>query len=177
MATSRSIKCYLDNERVANVPKVDGFNPTGFRVHHRARNDPRNPVLFRGFRFAEGGKSMRQQLDETGKIVTHGILFDKGSAVIKGESYKTLQEIGELLTGDAALRLSINGHTDSDGEDAYNLDLSKRRAESVRSYLLSNFSVNAERLECKGYGETDPIDTNATPEGKANNRRVELIKL
>jgi outer membrane protein OmpA-like peptidoglycan-associated protein/curli biogenesis system outer membrane secretion channel CsgG len=177
MATSRSVKCYVDNVRVANVPKIDGFQPTGFRLHHRPYNNPDNPVLFRGFRFAEGGKSMREQLDETGKIVTHGILFDKGSHVIKGESYKTLQQIGELLTDDATLRLSINGHTDSDGEDTYNLDLSKQRAESVRNYLISKFGVTADRLECKGFGETEPIDSNGSPEGKANNRRVELVKI
>ncbi len=78
MATSRSIKCYIDKERVGNVPKVEDFNPVGFRIRLRPYTDPRNPTLFRGFRFAEGGKSLREQLDETGKIVTHGILFDSG---------------------------------------------------------------------------------------------------
>ncbi len=177
MATSRSIKCYHDNVRVANVPKVDGFAPVGFRVRHRPYNDPNNPVLFRGFRFAEGGKSMRDQLAETGKVVTHGILFDVNSHTIKGESYQTLKEIGELLTEDANLRISIEGHTDSDGEEAYNTDLSQKRAEAVRAYLTSEYGVSADRLEAKGWGESKPIDTNGSPEGKANNRRVELVKL
>nr|MBN2277558.1 OmpA family protein [candidate division Zixibacteria bacterium] len=177
MATSRSIKCYFDEERVANVPKVEGFKPVGFRIHHRPYNDPENPVLFRGFRFAEGGKSMREQLDETGRIVTHGILFDVDSHKIKGSSYKTLQEIGELLQADANLRLSIEGHTDSDGADDYNANLSQKRAESVRTYLVNEFGISADRLEAKGWGETKPIDTNNSAEGKANNRRVELVKI
>jgi OOP family OmpA-OmpF porin len=92
-------------------------------------------------------------------------------------SYKTLAEIGQLMTDDAALRLSIEGHTDSDGEEAYNQDLSQRRAESVRAYLVSKYQVDGARLESKGFGESKPIDANTTGEGKANNRRVELVKL
>jgi OOP family OmpA-OmpF porin len=177
MATSRSIKCYVDKERIANVPKVENFNPVGFRLRHRPYKDPANPTLFRGFRFAEGGKSMRQQLEETGKIVTHGILFDSGSHKIKGESFKTLKEIGGLLADDAGLRLSIEGHTDSDGADDYNMTLSKNRAESARTYLINEYGVSADRLEAKGWGESKPLDSNDSSEGKANNRRVELIKL
>jgi OOP family OmpA-OmpF porin len=177
MATTRSIKCYVDEERVANVPKVEGFNPVGFRLRQRPYKDPKNPTLFRGFRFAEGGKSMREQLDETGKIVTHGILFDTDSYTIKGESYKTLKEIGQLLQDDPELRLSIDGHTDSDGSEEHNAALSQNRADSVRDYLISTYNIKPDRLEAKGWGESKPIDTNKTAEGKANNRRVELVKL
>jgi len=177
MSTKRSIKCYVDEVRVANVPKIEDFNPVGFRLRHRPYKDPENPTLFRGFRFAEGGKSMREQLDETGKIITHGILFDVGSYQIKGESYKTLKEIGQILQDDPELRLSIEGHTDSDGSDEHNLTLSQNRANSVRNYLISTYNIGPDRLEAKGWGESKPIDTNDTPEGKANNRRVELVKL
>jgi OOP family OmpA-OmpF porin len=177
MATKTSIKCYVDEVRVANVPKVENFSPVGFRVRHRPYKDPKNPTLFRGFRFAEGGKSMREQLDETGKIVTHGILFDVDSYKIKGESFKTLKEIGQLLQDDPELRLSIEGHTDSDGSDDHNATLSQNRANSVRDYLISTYNIEGSRLEAKGWGESKPIDTNDTPEGKANNRRVELVKL
>lgn len=126
MATKSTIKCYVDEERIANVPKVENFNPVGFRLRHRPYRDPDNPTLLRGFRFAEGGKSMREQLDETGRIITHGILFDIDSYKIKGESFKTLQEIGQLLQDDPGLRLSIEGHTDSDGSDEHNLELSQK---------------------------------------------------
>lgn len=178
MATKSTIKCYLDNVRIANVPKVEGFDPVGFRVHMDPwADDPKNPMLLKSFRFAEGGKSLREQLDETGRIVTHGILFDSGSDRIKGESYKTLSNIGMLLTDDPDLRLSIEGHTDSDGADDYNMDLSNKRAQAVRTYIMETYDIEGDRLEAKGWGETSPIDTNATPEGKANNRRVELVKL
>ncbi len=177
MATTRSIKCFVDNVRVANVPKVENFNPVNFKVRVYPYNDPDIPALIRNFRFAEGGKSFRDQMDMNGRVVTHGILFDSGSNVIKAESYKTLKKIGDLLTDDAALRVCIEGHTDADGADDANLDLSNRRSESVKSYLVSNFGVAADRLECKGLGESKPIDTNDSPEGKANNRRVELVKL
>jgi len=176
MATKRSIKCYIDNVRVANVPKVEGFDPVGFMIEIFPRDNPDNPTLFRGFRFAEGGKSMRQQLEDDGKIVTHGILFDSGSDKIKGESFKTLKEIGRLLEDDPDLRLSIEGHTDSDGSDDGNQALSQSRANAVMDYLTAKYSISAERLEARGWGESKPIDTNDTPEGKANNRRVELVE-
>jgi OOP family OmpA-OmpF porin len=178
MATKTTIKCYIDNERVANVPAVEGFNPSGLQVLMDPwRDEADNPMLIGTFRYAEGGKTLRQQLDEAGKIVTHGILFDSGSDKIKGESYKTLADIGGLLTEDPALRLSIEGHTDSDGADDANLKLSQNRAASVRAYLIDNYKVDGGRLETKGFGETKPIDVNTTAEGKANNRRVELVKL
>jgi outer membrane protein OmpA-like peptidoglycan-associated protein len=172
------MKCYIDNERVANVPAVEGFKPVDIGVSMDPwLDEPDNPMLVGTFRYAEGGKTLREQLDEAGRIVTHGILFDSGSDKIKGESYQTLKEIGQLLTDDPKLRLSIEGHTDSDGTDDYNLKLSQRRSESVRTYLIENYKVDGNRLESKGWGESKPIDTNNTPEGKANNRRVELVKL
>ncbi|HOP07528.1 MAG TPA: CsgG/HfaB family protein [candidate division Zixibacteria bacterium] len=178
MVSQRAMKCFLDQERVANVPRTDGFNPTKICLSLTTYSrDGKSPCIVRNYRFAEGGKTLRQQLDETGKIVTHGILFDSDSHVIKKESYKTLKNIGELLSEDAGLRLSIEGHTDSDGSDDHNLELSRQRAESVRNYLVANYGIAADRLESKGWGESKPIDGNTSPEGKANNRRVELIKL
>ncbi|TFH59124.1 MAG: OmpA family protein [Candidatus Zixiibacteriota bacterium] len=178
MATKTTMKCYIDNVRIANVPAMQDFKPMQLRVTADPyANDVDNPMLIGAFRYAEGGKTLRQQLDEEGKIVTHGILFDSGSDKIKGESYKTLADIGGLLTEDAALRLSIEGHTDSDGADDANLKLSQNRAASVRTYLIDNYKVDGGRLETKGFGESKPIDVNTSAEGKANNRRVELVKL
>ncbi len=178
MATKSTIKCYIDNERVANVPAVEGFHPTSIRVYMDPwLDEPANPMLVGNVRFAEGGKTLKEQLDEAGRIVTHGILFDSGSDRIQGESYKTLAEIGTLLTENPALRLSIEGHTDSDGSTESNQALSEKRAAAARTYLIDTYKVEASRLESKGLGESAPIDTNDTPEGKANNRRVELVKL
>jgi len=177
MATKSTIKCYIDQERIANIPKVEGFAPVGFRVEMNPYFENENICLIGAFRFAEGGKSLREQLDESGRIVTHGILFDSGSDRIKAESYKTLTDLGAMLAEDAALRVSIEGHTDADGADDANLKLSQARAVSVRAYLVEKHGIDGGRLETKGLGEGKPIDTNDTPEGKANNRRVELLKL
>jgi OOP family OmpA-OmpF porin len=178
MATQTTLKCYIDHERVANVPAVGEFKPVDIGVFMDPWLDqPNNPMLVGTFRYAEGGKTMKEQLKESGRIVTHGILFDSGSDKIKGESYQTLKEIGELLTDDPKLRLSIEGHTDSDGPAEYNMTLSQKRAASVKDYLVANYKIAPDRLESKGWGKSKPIDTNSTPEGKANNRRVELVKL
>ncbi len=178
MATKSTIKCYIDNERVANVPAVEGFQPTSIRVYMDPwLDEPDNPMLMGNVRYAEGGKTLKEQLDEAGRIVTHGILFDSGSDKIKAESYKTLADIGAMLTDNPTLRLSIEGHTDSDGADAANQTLSEKRAAAARTYLVDTYKIDAARLESKGWGEGQPIDTNDTPEGKANNRRVELVKL
>lgn len=177
MATKSTIKCYIDQERIANIPKVEGFAPVGFAVEMNPYFENEQVSLIGAFRIAEGGKTLREQLDESGVIVTHGILFDSGSDRIKAESYKTLTDIGTMLAEDAALRLSIEGHTDADGADDANLKLSQARAASVRAYLVEKHGLDGGRLETKGHGEGKPIDTNDTPEGKANNRRVELVKL
>jgi OmpA-OmpF porin, OOP family len=178
MATKTTLKCYIDHERVANIPAIDGFQPTGIRVKVQPGNaSAENPELLGTVRYAEGGKTLKEQLDEAGRIVTHGILFDSGSDKIKAESYKTLADIGGLLTGSPELRVSIEGHTDSDGAEAANLELSQKRANAVRTYLVDSYKIDAGRLEAKGWGEGKPIDTNDTAEGKANNRRVELVKL
>lgn len=177
MATKSTIKCYIDQERVANVPRVEGFAPVGFSVYLDPYHENSVNCRIGAFRYAEGGKTMREQLDEAGRIVTHGILFDSGSDRIKAESYKTLAEIGAMLADDPALRLSVEGHTDADGADDANLKLSQGRAAAVRTYLMEKNGIDAARLETKGFGESKPIDGNDTPEGKANNRRVELVKL
>jgi outer membrane protein OmpA-like peptidoglycan-associated protein len=179
MVTKSSVKCYVDNERLVNAPKSEYFKPTSFAIsiHGDDVDFEKEKIFFRNFRFAEGGKTMREQLDESGHIVTHGIYFDMNSDKIRGESYKTLADIAQMMTDDATLKLMIEGHTDSDGNDASNLELSERRAKSVRQHLIDTYKVSEDRLESKGLGETKPIDANTTPEGKANNRRVELVKM
>ena len=81
-----------------------------------------------------------------------------------------------MLKENADVKVKIVGHTDSDGDENKNLDLSKRRAESVKNTLTKEFGINESRMETDGIGETKPVSKNDTPAGKANNRRVEFIK-
>jgi outer membrane protein OmpA-like peptidoglycan-associated protein len=120
---------------------------------------------------------MRNKLLTEGKLVSYGIYFDVNKDVVKPESYGTLKEISTVLTENPDVRIKIIGHTDSDGADAANLDLSKRRAASVKDELSKNFGIDASRMETDGMGETQPVAPNDTPSNKALNRRVEFIKL
>ena len=120
---------------------------------------------------------MRSKLLTEGKLISYGIYFDSGKDVVKPESYASAKEIAAVLTENPDVRIKIVGHTDSDGQDALNMDLSKRRAANVKAYLTKEFSIDASRIETDGLGETQPISDNKNPEGKAKNRRVEFIKL
>lgn len=127
-------------------------------------------------RFAESTPDFSQMIASSGRYVARGILFDTDSDVIKPESGPVIKQIARGLETNPNLRLLIEGHTDSVGDAAHNLDLSKRRAEAVRSVLISQFSVDPARLTSAGLGSTKPVDTNDTPQGRAQNRRVELVR-
>lgn len=119
---------------------------------------------------------MAEALKRDGKIALRGILFDTGKDTLKPESDAVLAQIIELLKADAALKLSIDGHTDNMGAAKFNLALSKKRAESVKKYLVGK-GVAAARLKSEGFGDGKPVGANTTEEGRAQNRRVELVKL
>ena len=112
-----------------------------------------------------------------GKFSTTGILFDVNSAIIKASSYGTLKDIAAVLKENTAVNVKIVGHTDSDGDNIVNLDLSKKRAEAVKSILSKEFGIDESRMQADGKGETQPVVTNTNAESKAQNRRVEFIKL
>jgi len=107
--------------------------------------------------------------------VTHGILFDTGSDKIKPESLPTLKKILAILEENPDLKFSIEGHTDNEGRREINQPLSEKRASAVKSWLTGK-GLSEARLKTRGWGDTKLIDTNDTPEGRANNRRVEFIK-
>jgi len=122
-----------------------------------------------------GPAEMIEALEREGRIALHGILFDLDQATLKQESSQQLQHIVTLLLQYPDLQLEVQGHTDDQGDDAYNMDLSQRRAEAVRDYLRL-FGIDGSRLTPKGYGETAPVAANETEAGRAENRRVELVK-
>lgn len=117
---------------------------------------------------------MAKELLEYGRVILYGINFDYNSDVIRNESKPTLDKIIAMLKSMPDMQLIIEGHTDSDGTTEYNQILSEKRAESVKSYLVSA-GISSSRLFTKGYGESMPIAPNTTDIGKAQNRRVELV--
>lgn len=119
---------------------------------------------------------MAKIIAEQGKLALYGIQFDFNQATIKPESSQVLGQVAEVLKSQPSLKLSIEGHTDNVGKAAYNLDLSRKRAESVKDYLVSKFQIDAARLPTQGFGDSKPIAKNDTEAGRAQNRRVELVK-
>jgi outer membrane protein OmpA-like peptidoglycan-associated protein len=170
------MKVYLGERRVANVPNaIFPRSDTLFVAVSSASLE--RPILLGAVRIAGGGRDLYDRLARDGRVATQGILFASGSDRIRPESTPTLEEIGTMLTEHADLRLSIEGHTDSDGEEGFNQDLSERRAAAVKAYLVEEFDVDAGRLETAGFGESRPVADNTGAEGKQQNRRVELVRL
>ncbi len=120
--------------------------------------------------------SLMSSIKETGKVAVYGIYFDTGKSTLKPESDPTLQEVTKLLKSNPDLKLYVVGHTDNVGVYETNMKLSMERALSVVNALVSKYSINAARLTACGDGPTSPVATNDTEEGKALNRRVELVK-
>jgi OmpA-OmpF porin, OOP family len=120
--------------------------------------------------------SMANDINATGKVALYGIFFDTNKTDIKPESENAINEIAKLLQQNTNLKIYIVGHTDNVGTLEANMDLSKRRAESVISYLVSKHSIDANRLKGGGIGPLAPVASNKTDEGKAKNRRVELVE-
>jgi len=169
------LRVYLDQVKVFDLPKVfkPGFQCNQMRFELWAYAVP----MITNFRIAAGLPDMRNKLLTDGKLVTYGIYFDVNKDVVKPESYGTLKEISKILNEVPDVKVKIFGHTDADGDDAKNMDLSKRRAASVKAELVKTFGVKADQLSTDGLGETKPVAPNDTPVNKALNRRVEFIKL
>jgi len=171
----RSLKLYLDEERILNIPNL-GFLPKMFSIGGHFDDRYIKMSSIKNIRVNEGGKKLYDRILAEGKFVTRGILFDVNKATINGESMGTINEIVKLMNAHPDLNFRIEGHTDSDGDESFNQKLSEDRAAAVKSMLVS-IGIDASRLESKGWGESKPLSENSTPEGKANNRRVEFIKI
>lgn len=167
------VRLYQEQNKIIDLPKAFPANSVKMdriRFEYGA-------AMISNIRIAVGAPDMRNKLMTEGKLVTYGIYFDVNKDVVKPESYGTLKEIAAILNEVPDVQVSIVGHTDSDGADAANLDLSKRRAAAVKKELINSFGVNGDRLVTDGLGESQPVAPNDSPANKALNRRVEFIKL
>jgi outer membrane protein OmpA-like peptidoglycan-associated protein len=168
------LKLYANEKRALNVPnaKLGRSNRIYVYLNGWSAEQPR---MIANVRVNAGGRELYDALSADGRVATQGILFDTGSDRIKPESTPTLQEIADMLTQHGDLRLTIEGHTDNVGNPASNKSLSEQRAAAVKTYLVSK-GIDASRIETAGLGDTKPAAPNTTPEGRQQNRRVELVR-
>ncbi len=177
------LRIYINETKILDIPQA--FDATqkynafkfGSKYMNFSSNDNPDEFMVSNLRYAVGAPDTRSKLIVDGKLVTRGILFNVNSDVIQASSYGTVKEIAEVLKQNPEVKVKIVGHTDSDGDADINLQLSQKRAEAVKNMLVSEFKIDASRMETEGKGEAEPSDPNTTPVGKANNRRVEFLKI
>jgi uncharacterized protein len=167
------LRVYINGERAVDVNQVELPPLTGAELGPEYGEAK---LGYRMVRFAESTPDFSQVISSSGRYVTHGIQFDTDSDRLKPESAPIIKSVARGLETNPNLKLQIEGHTDSTGNADHNLDLSKRRAEAVKAMLVSQFKVDAARLTTVGLGATKPIDSNDTPQGRAQNRRVEFVR-
>jgi outer membrane protein OmpA-like peptidoglycan-associated protein len=172
------LQVYINENRVmdANQIELPELGSVALQTQAGVGRGESGTFGIRLLRFAESTPDFSQVISSSGRYVTHGILFDTDSDRLKSESAAVIKSIAHGLETNPNLKLQIEGHTDSTGAADHNLDLSKRRAEAVKAVLVSQFKVDAARLTTAGLGATKPIDSNDTPKGRAQNRRVELVR-
>lgn len=172
----RRVRIYHQGQKVLDVP-TNIYAETKLNKLLFSGWDRNSTPYVTNIKVTTASPDTRSKLITEGKLVTYGITLDVNKADIKSESFGTLKGIAGVLAENPDVNVKIIGHTDGDGDDAKNLDLSKRRAESVKNELVKNFGIDSSRLTTEGAGETKPIAANDIPVNKARNRRVEIIKI
>ena len=125
---------------------------------------------------AGGGTVAARLADKSCRTELHGIYFETGSTELLEESEPTLKQVAVALSANPGWQVTVEGHTDNIGSAAYNNELSFRRANAVRTALVSRYRLGENRIAAQGFGLSKPIESNTTPEGRARNRRVELAR-
>jgi outer membrane protein OmpA-like peptidoglycan-associated protein len=173
----RRLRIYHEQAKVLDMPTNLYADVKLSRLCFRLSRGASSGSYISNLRITDAAPDMRSKLITEGKLVSYGIYFDVNKDVVKSESYGTIKEISKVLTDNPNVKIKIVGHTDSDGDDKSNLDLSKRRAASVKNVLVKEFGIDGSRIEADGKGEGEPIAKNDSVVNKALNRRVEFIKL
>jgi OmpA-OmpF porin, OOP family len=174
--TNGQLKAYLNDTRLINIPRYE-YKPTGITIQAEMSSSAATgeSKYLKNFRIAEGGVPYYDRAMQDGKIIVTGIRFDVGKATLKPESMGPLNEILYVMQKNPEIKFSVEGHTDSDGDEATNQKLSEARAKAVMDKLIE-MGIDRSRLTSKGFGESKPMVENTSAEGKAQNRRVEFVK-
>jgi outer membrane protein OmpA-like peptidoglycan-associated protein len=171
------LKLYTNERRIYNIPEFPFRRDSVIRVVLKGSEEPNQAPYLTSIRVAESEVDvLYDALTSKGRWATQGILFETGKADLKPESRPVLKEIASTMQKYPDLKILIEGHTDNVGSAASNLALSDARAAAVKAALVADFKIAADRMTTKGFGDTKPSVPNTTPAGKAQNRRVEIVK-
>jgi OOP family OmpA-OmpF porin len=171
------LRMWYDAQKVLDVPTGAALNHHFNQFEFAASVREGMPAYYIGnFKLTEGKADTRSKLMDEGHFVTTGIQFDSGSDEIKPISFGVLKEIAAAIK-DNSIKVRIIGHTDNDGNADSNLSLSKRRAEAVKNALVADFEIDASAIQTDGKGASLPVGDNKSGTGKAQNRRVEFVKI
>lgn len=174
------VRIWMNEKKIFDLPQVLE-NPTkvariAFKMGSSSFDENQVGYYVSNIRMATGSADTRHKLLDSGKFTTSGILFDVNSDQILPESSGLLNELAGIMKESPDLKFRICGHTSSDGQASANLELSKRRSQSVKDFLVKSGVAEA-RLVTDGLGDTDPVASNSTKEGRLQNRRVEFTRL
>jgi len=170
-------KMYTNERRMYNIPELAFRRDSVIRIAVEGAEADGKALYLTGIRVAESEVDvLYDALANKGRWATQGILFATGKAELQPESRPVLKEIAATLKQHAELKILIEGHTDNVGAPASNLALSDARAAAVKAALVADFGIDAARVSTKGLGDTKPAAPNTTAEGRAQNRRVEVVK-
>lgn len=172
------LRVFIQDEKAIDLPSFLSNSFGNFIQFYLKGTDTKQNhlVALSNIIITEEGEDIRSKILKGG-FSTNQILFDSGSDQLKRDSFEMLQKIGKVLQDDASLRILIIGHTDSDGDEVKNMTLSKARAFAVMNYFIDEMGIDKKRLQSQGRGENEPIASNVTADGKAQNRRVEFKPL
>ena len=170
-------KLYNNEKRIYNIPELAFKRDSVIRFLLKGGEEPNQATYIAMIRVAESEVDvLYDALTAKGRWATQGILFETGKADLKPESRPVLKEIASTMQKYPDLKILIEGHTDNVGSAASNLTLSDNRAAAVKAALVADFGIAEGRLTTKGFGDTKPSVPNTTPAGRAQNRRVEIVK-
>ncbi|MEO8575511.1 MAG: OmpA family protein [Gemmatimonadales bacterium] len=174
-------RIYVGSVRVLDAPGATFGKATRLKFDFVGRADSavidqNIPIWISGVRIAAGRAPAYEELAAKGRVAIRGILFNVGSDLIRPESAPSLKLIGDMISSHPSLKLAIEVHTDNFGSSSDNQVISDRRAQAVKEYLTSNFGIDGSRLSTVAMGGTRPVASNSTPEGREQNRRIELVK-